>query len=193
MHKKYQLNSAKTGERVYDDTYMRQKGKKFGGKLPKGPPPLGVCLDDAASRVRKEEIMEERIRQSRENHKKGYNCAQTVLCTYHDLLGVDEDILYRIAEGFGAGMGGRMETCGAVTGMSMAAGLYKSGGLAAAGQTTAETFRLVREMAAEFEQKNKSLICRELKGVDTKQVLRSCDGCVEDAVRIIGEKLFGLS
>ena len=137
--------------------------------------------------------MEQRIRQSQENHKKGYNCAQSVLCTYHDLLGADEDILYRIAEGFGAGMGGRMETCGAVTAMFMAAGLYKSNGTATAGSTTAETFRLVRELAAEFEQKNKSLICREIKGVDTGTVLRSCDGCVEDAVRIIGEKLFGLS
>lgn len=137
--------------------------------------------------------MDNRIKKAGENHSRGYNCAQSVLCAYHDLLGVDEDVLYRIAEGFGAGMGGRMETCGAVTAMFMAAGLKNSGGLSAAGRSTGATFRLVRELAAEFEQKNQSLICREIKGVDTGKVLRSCDGCVEDAVHILGEKLFGLS
>lgn len=47
----------------------------------------------------------------------------------------------------------------------------------------------VRELAAEFEQKNGSIVCRELKGIDTGKVLRSCDGCIEDGIRILGEYL----
>ena len=39
-------------------------------------------------------------------------------------------------------------------------------------------------MTEAFRTKNQSVICRELKGVDTGTVLRSCDGCIEDAVRI---------
>ena len=47
----------------------------------------------------------------------------------------------------------------------------------------------VRELAAEFEKKNGSIVCRELKGIDTGKVLRSCDGCIEDGIRILGEYL----
>ena len=136
--------------------------------------------------------MEERVERAMENHKKGYNCAQCVLCAYSDLLGEDEETLFRVAEGFGGGMG-MLATCGAVTAMFMAAGLKNSSGDLTACSTKPQTMKLVKELAEAFREKNQSLVCRELKGVDTKKVLRSCDGCIEDAVRILGEKFFGLS
>ena len=49
--------------------------------------------------------MKERIQRAYDNHKRGYNCAQSVVCSYSDLLGVDEEILFRMSEGFGLGMG----------------------------------------------------------------------------------------
>ena len=55
--------------------------------------------------------------------KKGYNCAQSVVCAYSELFGVDEKTAFKISEGFGGGMGGMQETCGAVTAMFMLAGL----------------------------------------------------------------------
>ncbi|MDR9825301.1 ATP-binding cassette domain-containing protein, partial [Vibrio sp. FNV 38] len=36
-----------------------------------------------------------------------------------------------------------------------------------------------------------SIICREIKGVETKKVLRSCDGCVEDAAELVAAYLNG--
>ena len=50
--------------------------------------------------------MESRVAKTIELHKKGYNCAQAVACAYCDLVGVDEDTMFKMAEGFGAGMGG---------------------------------------------------------------------------------------
>ena len=47
---------------------------------------------------------------------------------YAEELGIDEETLFRISEGFGAGMGGMMQTCGAVTAMFMALGLANSSG-----------------------------------------------------------------
>lgn len=134
--------------------------------------------------------MEERVKRALENHKKGYNCAQSVLCAYSDLLGVDEKTLFAASEGFGGGMGGMLGTCGAVTGMYMLAGLYNSCKDLQACSSKPATNKMVRELAKEFEEKNQSLICRELKGVDSGKVLRSCDGCIEDATRIVGEKFF---
>lgn len=133
--------------------------------------------------------MEERVAEIKDKHTRGYNCAQIVLCSYAEELGIDEETLFRISEGFGAGMGGMMQTCGAVTAMFMALGLANSSGDLQACDTKPQTMKKVRELAAEFEKKNGSIVCRELKGIDTGKVLRSCDGCIEDGIRILGEYL----
>ncbi|MGN1155590.1 MAG: C-GCAxxG-C-C family protein [Agathobacter sp.] len=135
--------------------------------------------------------MEDRISKLAENHRKGYNCCQCVLCAYSDLLGVDESTLFKVSEGFGLGMG-MMGTCGAATGMFMAAGLKNSSGNVNEKLTKPETMKLVKELAAEFEKRVGSLECRVIKGVDTGKMLKSCDACIEEGVRIVGEKLFGL-
>lgn len=133
--------------------------------------------------------IEERVTEIKDKHTRGYNCAQIVLCSYAEELGIDEETLFRISEGFGAGMGGMMQTCGAVTAMFMALGLANSSGDLQACDTKPQTMKKVRELAAEFEKKNGSIVCRELKGIDTGKVLRSCDGCIEDGIRILGEYL----
>lgn len=133
--------------------------------------------------------IEERVAEIKDKHTRGYNCAQIVLCSYAEELGIDEETLFRISEGFGAGMGGMMQTCGAVTAMFMALGLANSSGDLQACDTNPQTMKKVRELAAEFEKKNGSIVCRELKGIDTGKVLRSCDGCIEDGIRILGEYL----
>lgn len=133
--------------------------------------------------------IEERVAEIKDKHTRGYNCAQIVLCSYAEELGIDEETLFRISEGFGAGMGGMMQTCGAVTAMFMALGLANSSGDLQACDTKPQTMKKVRELAAEFEKKNGSIVCRELKEIDTGKVLRSCDGCIEDGIRILGEYL----
>ena len=133
--------------------------------------------------------IEERVAEIKDKHTRGYNCAQIVLCSYAEELGIDEETLFRISEGFGAGMGGMMQTCGAVTAMFMALGLANSSGNLQVCDTKPQTMKKVRELAAEFEKKNGSSVCRELKGIDTGKVLRSCDGCIEDGIRILGEYL----
>lgn len=132
--------------------------------------------------------MSERVQKALDNHKKGYNCAQAVACAYCDLFGVDEKTAFRMAEGFGFGMG-TMGTCGAVSGMGFVAGMKNSDGNLDAPATKKGTYALMKEMTKAFKEKNSSIICREIKGTDTGKVLRSCDGCIEDAAMIIEEHL----
>lgn len=71
-----------------------------------------------------------RSEKAKELFGKGYNCAQAVLCAFADECGMDEDTAYRLSSSFGGGLGRMREVCGAVSGMSMAAGLlygYKKG------------------------------------------------------------------
>ena len=128
-----------------------------------------------------------RIQKADELHKAGMNCAQAVACSYCDLFGVDEKTVFRLAEGFGAGMG-IQSTCGALTGLIMLLGLKNSSG-STENLTKASTYKLVKEAAEKFKAKNGSIICAELKGVGGKPVLRSCAGCIEDACRLAEEFL----
>lgn len=117
-------------------------------------------------------------------HDKGYNCAQAVVCAFAEDFGLDEQTAYKMSEAFGLGVG-QMEICGAVSGACMLAGMKNSGGLENIGKTKGETYKINRAIADEFKQMNESVICRELKGVETGNVLRSCTGCIEDAVKIV--------
>lgn len=126
--------------------------------------------------------MEDRKKKAVELHHKGYNCCQAVICSYCDLLGLDETTAFRVAEGFGGGMGGMHEgTCGAVTGAYMLAGLKQSSGNVEKAVTKKETYNMVKQLAAAFTEKNTSTICRELLGGHGNPKIRSCDGCIEDA------------
>lgn len=126
-----------------------------------------------------------------ENHKKGMNCAQAVACAFADALNMDENVLFQMAEGFGAGMGGMEATCGAVSGAVMLSGIKNSSADVTKPVTKASTYQLSKEISKQFQEKNGTLVCRELKGVETKKALRSCDGCIEDAAAI-AEKVLGL-
>lgn len=124
-----------------------------------------------------------------ELHNRKFNCCQSVVCAFAQELGVDVQTLFRAGEGFGLGMGGMECTCGAVSGAILAAGFKNSDGCLDDPKTKAETYKLSREIARRFEEKNGSLICRELKGIETGQVLRTCPGCIEDGVELVQEVL----
>lgn len=133
--------------------------------------------------------METRVQETIVRHDKGYNCAQAVACTYCDLVGVDEDTMFRLTEGLGLGMGCMEGTCGAVSGACVLAGMKNSGGMEQAPGTKASTYQLSKQLVKKFAEQNGSSICKELKGVETGKVLRSCPDCIMDAARLVEEIL----
>lgn len=115
-------------------------------------------------------------------HDHGFNCAQSVICALAPYVGLDPKTAFSVAEGFGAGMGGMTETCGAISGGIMALGQVQSSGFDAPGSKGA-TYRRARAYCDAFREKNGSTVCRELKGVDAASgPLRSCAGCIDDAI-----------
>ena len=132
--------------------------------------------------------MTERAERALRLHDKGYNCAQAVVCAYCDRFGLDEETAYKMAEGFGLGMG-LMDTCGALTGAFMLAGLRGSKGTAHPGETKGQTYKTTKMLAAAFREKNGTYLCRELKGVADGKVRRSCPGCIEDACALVEQYL----
>lgn len=51
---------------------------------------------------------------------------------------------------------------------------------------------MMKKLTEEFVNKNGSMICSEIKGIETKKVLRSCNGCIEDAVELLDKYLLGI-
>lgn len=117
-----------------------------------------------------------------EYHHNGCNCAQAVACVFADKIGYSEDELFRLSEAFGGGMGGTQGVCGAVSGMVFVAGALKSAGIDTLPETNKkESYNFARELMEKFDSSVGSIICGEIKG---KQLL-SCDGCIEEAVKIL--------
>ena len=69
-----------------------------------------------------------KIKEAAERHERGYNCAQAVACCYSEEMGIDEQTVFELTEGFGLGMGGMEGTCGAVSGAVAVLGRMNSTG-----------------------------------------------------------------
>lgn len=124
-------------------------------------------------------------------HKSKFNCAQSVACAFCNVMGADPQTTFRLAEPLGFGMG-NMGTCGAVSAMALVVGMKMSDGNLDNPQTKRACYDMMQKLTEEFVKKNGSIVCREIKGVDTGKVLRSCDGCIEDAVELLDKYLLGL-
>lgn len=134
--------------------------------------------------------MKTRVEETIKRHDKGYNCAQAVACTYCDMVGVDEGTMFKMTEALGLGMGGMEGTCGAVTGACVLAGMQRSSGNLEQPDSKAESYKLSREIVKRFEEQNKSVVCKTLKGVETGKMLRPCADCIKDAAAIAEQVLF---
>lgn len=123
-----------------------------------------------------------------ELHGLNYNCAQSVACALAPEIGADEDTCFRATEALGGGMGGLSETCGAISGAAVVIGMVASNGKDDPTSKQA-TYRLIRQLVNDFRTMNGSTLCGDLKGLATKRPLRSCNGCIEDAVALVAETL----
>ena len=135
-------------------------------------------------------MMQTRVEETLKRHDRGFNCAQSVACTYCDLVGVDEEMMFRVTEAFGAGMGGMEGTCGAVSGACVLAGMKASTGNLEKPNSKAVSHQLAKEILRRFKEQNGSVVCKEIKGVGTGKVLRSCNDCIKDAAAIAEQVLF---
>lgn len=134
------------------------------------------------------------------NFMKGYNCSQSVVLAFADMLPVKESDLLKMASSFGGGMGRLREVCGSVSGMFIVIGLLYGYDGPETGQVKAEHYKRVQELARRFEEKHGSIVCRELLGLNVKREAptpeartkeyykkRPCPEIIGDAAEILEE------
>ena len=134
--------------------------------------------------------MSSRVERAVKNRQSGYNCSQAVACAFCEELGINEEQIYQVLEGFGFGMGCTEGVCGAISGAVAIAGMKVNQNPQISGGSRKETYQISREIITRFKEKNKSIICKELKGLDTGKPLRDCQGCVADATAILESVAF---
>ena len=143
-----------------------------------------------------------RADRAEELFRMGYNCGQSVFAAFADVLGMTVEEAAKIASPFGAGFGKLREVCGAVSGMTLVTGYLKGYSDPADYESKKEVYALIQKMCAEFEERQGSIICRELLGlkkgedkaepsVRTEEYYRSrpCIGACRTAAEIVDKEV----
>lgn len=144
---------------------------------------------------------ETRAQKAAELFRKGYNCAQSVVLAFEDVLPLNENQLAALSSSFGGGMGRLREVCGAVSGMFMVAGFLRGSTSPVDAASKAEHYALIQQLAGDFKEKHNTIICRELLNIDADgnpvpskrtesyYASRPCEQFVYDAAEIIDQYL----
>jgi C_GCAxxG_C_C family probable redox protein len=85
---------------------------------------------------------------------------------YGGRSGLDCEMALRVAGAFGAGMARTGETCGAVTGALMVIGLNHAKTRKDDDDSRERAYALAQEFMDTFRERNGSLLCRDILGVD---------------------------
>lgn len=92
-------------------------------------------------------------------YQTGYNCAQSIVGAFEDLLGKKTNTMIDISAGFGGGMGRLQQTCGAVSGAFMVmSSLYNHSEKSSKEQLTHD----IQHFARTFNQIHGNLNCKNL-------------------------------
>jgi len=97
----------------------------------------------------------------------GYNCAQSVFCTFCEDYGIPFEQGLKMSSSMGGGMGKLREVCGAVSSMFLICGLKYGYTSPTDDETKAQHYKRIQDLAQEFKKEYGTIICRELLNLDS--------------------------
>jgi C_GCAxxG_C_C family probable redox protein len=101
-------------------------------------------------------------------YSNGFNCAQSVIASFADVLGLSEETAARMSAGFGGGMGRMQETCGAATGAYMVIGFLRGKFKEGDDESNDRTNKLIQEFSKRFTELHGSVNCKALINFDIR-------------------------
>lgn len=96
----------------------------------------------------------------------GFNCAESVLMSFAESIGVRTDLIPKIATPLGGGIGRRGSVCGALTGGVMAIGLKVGRSELKDTKSREESYEKALELFKRFEKEFGSALCYDLIKLD---------------------------
>lgn len=122
-------------------------------------------------------------------HKQGYNCAQALICSYQDLLDLDEKELFKLGEGLGRGIAGLEEMCCIPVLMAMICSyLETSDGNMEKPKSKLKSYACGKCLAMDFKEQAGSICCHTLLK-ENKEKKRCCSDLLKMGVTILDDCL----
>ena len=127
------------------------------------------------------------------------NCAQSVLMSHAEKLGIEKEFARDLATGFGAGMAYQQKTCGSVSAAYMVLDLLVAQKYDDPEVKKEKSYELIQKFNQEFEKRNGAVDCSSLLNCDLstdqgKEFIEKfnlyevvCEKCIRESVRIIDE------
>lgn len=103
-----------------------------------------------------------KIEKARDLFLAGYNCAQAVFAAYAENIGMTESQALKLSSGFGGGMGGMRNVCGAISGMLMVVGAEKGYDEASDTEGKKSLYAAEQALVAKFTADFETIQCGEL-------------------------------
>ncbi len=132
---------------------------------------------------------EELIKTVEALHERGYNCAQSVFLTFAPLMGLDELSARKLMQGFGGGMGGLGEACGALSGAVAALGMLSEAVTPGNQEEKERFYTRVKVLGEAFAAKAGGTRCPELKLEDPGERKKACGSFMTLAVELVMEAI----
>lgn len=142
--------------------------------------------------------MSARVEKATALFRSGLTCSQAIVGAYGDLFCADTESVIRGATALGGGFARLRQLCGAVSGMGILASLKYGSTDGADAAAKKRTYEITQQMALAFQNKNGSIVCGELLGVQGRDTQptpserteayyqkRSCVEYVRDAAEIV--------
>lgn len=95
----------------------------------------------------------------------GANCAQAVMGAFADEIGISKENAFKLASGFGGGIGRTRNVCGAVSGMVLVLNALRGNDDISDKSAKDAHYALIQRALSEFKNETSSIICRELLGL----------------------------
>lgn len=128
--------------------------------------------------------------EARRLHKNGYNCAQAFLCSYKEILPLDEKELFQLAEGLGRGIAGLEQMCCIPILISMLISyLETSDANLETPNSKLKSYACAKCLAMDFKEKVGSLNCHDILENNTKRCDRCCTDVVQIGIKILDDCL----
>ncbi len=95
----------------------------------------------------------------------GYNCAQATFGAFAEDYGLDQGVAMTLSAGLGGGIGRLRETCGAVTGATLAVSLAMGSFDLHNPEAKTRVYEEIRRVVEIFEAETGSIVCADMIGV----------------------------
>lgn len=132
--------------------------------------------------------MDDKLKLAGQAYGKGFTCSQAIFCAYAKDIGISETTACRMMEGFGGGIGGLQEVCGALAAATAIISFYSSDGTPDTGVKRKQIYHKVCRAAELFQKEYGGITCREILHGESPKAFQ-CGMKVKDAVLIINQIL----